>query len=83
MLIDVHVTSWLFSRICVCPCTSLCGNDGDIMPLLMLAVQLCRRSDESRVRSDAEQSLRVGLRIDGEPEGDMRRFILNPVAGNK
>ncbi len=56
----------------LCVCTSLCGNDGDIVPLLVLTVQLGHCSDEPGVWSDAEQSFWVRLRIDGEPEGDRR-----------
>lgn len=37
------------------------------MPLLLLTVQLHHGADKARVRSDAEQSLGVGLRIDGVP----------------
>lgn len=47
--------------------TPLCGDDCDIVPLLLLAVQLHHRADGARVRGDAEQSLGVGLGIDGVP----------------
>lgn len=48
--------------------TSLCGNDSDIMPLLLLTVQLHHRADEARVRGNAEQRLGIRLRINGVPE---------------
>lgn len=47
--------------------TPLCGDDCDIMPLLLLAVQLHHRADKARVGGDAEQSLGVWLGIDGVP----------------
>lgn len=37
------------------------------MPLLLLSVQLYHGADEALVGGDAEQSLRVRLRIDGVP----------------
>lgn len=48
--------------------TSLSGNDGDIVPLLMLTVQLRCRGDKPSVWGDAEQSLWIWLRINGVPE---------------
>ena len=48
--------------------TSLCGDDGDVVPLLLLAVQLYHRGDEAGVRADTEDRLRVRLRIDGIPD---------------
>lgn len=47
--------------------TSLGGDDGDVVPVVALPVQLHRRGDEAGVGRDAEQRLRVGLGIDGEP----------------
>lgn len=37
--------------------TSLRGDEGDIVPLLMLTVQLCCRRDKPSVWGDPEQSL--------------------------
>lgn len=48
--------------------TPLCGDDSDIMPLLLLTVQLHHSVDKASVRGDAEQSLGVWLGIDGVPE---------------
>lgn len=48
--------------------TPLCGDDSDIMPLLLLTVQLHHCAYEARVGGDAEQSLWVWLGIDGVPE---------------
>lgn len=48
-------------------CTSLRGDDCDVVPLLLLAVQLHHRADGSRVGGDAEQSLGVRLGVDGVP----------------
>ena len=56
------------------PPTPLCGDDSDVVPLLLLAVQLHHRADEARVRGDAEQSLGVGLRINGVP-GIWKEFM--------
>lgn len=47
--------------------TPLRGDDCDVVPLLLLAVQLHHRADGARVRGDAEQSLGVRLGIDGVP----------------
>jgi len=55
-------------------CTSLCSNNGDIMPLFMLSVQLSHCRDEPSVWSDPEQSFWVRLRIDREPEGERRQM---------
>lgn len=44
------------------------------MPLLLLTVQLHHCADKACVRSDAEQSLGVGLRIDGVPGIQEKRY---------
>lgn len=55
-----------------CRHTPLCCDDGDIVPLFLLTVQLHHRADKACVRGDAEQSLGVWLRIDGVPERNKR-----------
>jgi len=57
-----------FSR----PLTSLGGDDGDVVPVVALPVQLHGRGDEAGVRRDTEQSLRVRLGINGEPGGERK-----------
>lgn len=41
------------------PLTSLGGDDGDVVPVLPLPVQLHGGGDEAGVRGDTEQRLRV------------------------
>lgn len=48
--------------------TSLCGDDSNVMPLLLFPIQFHRRGDETIVRSDTEQRLRVWLGINWVPE---------------
>lgn len=48
--------------------TSLCGDDSNVVPLLLLSIQFHGRGDEAIVRGDAEQSLGVRLRINRVPE---------------
>lgn len=43
--------------------TSLHGDNGDVVPVLTLSVQLGCRGDEARIRGDVEQRLRVRLGV--------------------
>ena len=57
--------------------TSLSGDDSDVVPLLVLAVQLLHRGDEAAVMGDTEQSLRVRLGVNRVPkqEGVREKWI--------
>lgn len=46
------------------------------MPLLVLAVQLHRRGDESAIGGDAEQGLRVRLGVDGVPNKKWKDTVI-------
>lgn len=48
--------------------TSLCGDDSNVMPLLLFPIQFHRRGDETIVRGDTEQRLGVWLGINWVPE---------------
>lgn len=52
------------------PLTSLSGDDCNVVPVLTLPVQLHSCGDETSIRGDAKQSLRIWLRINGEPGGE-------------
>lgn len=51
-----------------CSGTSLCGDDSNVMPLLLFPIQFHRRGDETIVRGDTEQRLGVWLGINWVPE---------------
>lgn len=48
--------------------TSLCGDDSNVMPLLLFPIQFHGRGDETIVRGDTEQRLGVWLGINWVPE---------------
>ncbi len=48
--------------------TSLCGDDGNVMPLLLFPIQFHGGGDEAIVRGDTEQGLGVRLGINWVPE---------------
>lgn len=57
-----------------CALTELGGDDGDVVPGVLLAVQLPQDVHRAVARVDVEHSLHVGVPIDGVPAQRRRRL---------